>query len=257
MDLFQHFHPEERAFVEQVIEWQEMVINRYSPKLTDFLDPRQQDIILTIVGNHPEVKLFFSGGFENAERKRAILAPAYFQLEQSDFKLTVFEVNYPEKFVNIGHRDILGSLMNLGLIRDKFGDILIQNNQVQFCLAAEIASFVQLEMKKVGSASVTLEPVLPENLLKDEEAWDERDGTVSSLRVDTLLAEIFRQSRSKVIPHLKAGNVKVNWRTIEQPSYEMKIGDYLSFRGHGRAKLLNTLGKTKRDKWRIRYGIKK
>lgn len=257
MELFQHFHPEERPFVEQAMEWQRVVLDRYAPKLTDFLDPRKQDILRLIIGKHPELKLIFSGGFLNSERKRALITPAYYELDEDDFNIQVFGLQYPDKFVTVEHRDVLGSLMNLGVIREKFGDILIENGQVQLAIAKEISDYVKLEMKKVGKAAVSLETISPSNYFKVNETWEDKEGTVSSLRLDVVLAEVFRQSRSKLIPHIKGGNVKVNWQLIEQASHELKAGDYLSFRGFGRAKILELLGQTKREKWRIRYGIKK
>jgi RNA-binding protein YlmH len=148
-------------------------------------------------------------------------------------------------------------MMNLGLKRDKFGDILIQDQQLQISVAKEISNYIQMELTKVGSTSISIEPVSEPSYMQVHEVWEENEGTVSSLRVDTLLAEIYRLSRSKVIPHIKGGNVKVNWRVIEQPSYEIKAGDYISLRGFGRAKFLEIQGKTKREKWRIRYGTRK
>lgn len=257
MELYQHFHPEERPFVEQAMEWQRVVTERYTPKLTDFLDPRRQDILQLIVGKHAEIKLYFSGGFSHGERRRALIAPGYYELVDEDFNIQVYQVLYPDKFVTIEHRDVLGSLMNLGVKRDKFGDILIEEGQIQFSLAKEISDYVETEMKKVGKATVTLEAINKSQYLTAIESWEESEGSVSSLRLDVLLAEIFNQSRSKLIPHIKGGNVKVNWQLIDQTSHELKVGDYISFRGFGRAKFMALLGKTKRDKWRIQYGRKK
>jgi RNA-binding protein YlmH len=257
MDLFQHFHPDERAFVEQAMEWQRLVTERYAPKLTDFLDPRKQDILRIIIGKHSDLNIYFSGAFSNAERKRALITPDYYKVADEDFLIQVYQVQYPDKFVTIAHRDVLGSLMNLGVKRDKFGDILIDNGQIQFSLAAEISDYIELEMNKIAKATIALEQINPPQYLHVMEEWEEKEGTISSLRLDVVLAEIFTQSRSKVIPHIKGGNVKVNWQQIEQASHELKVGDYLSLRGFGRAKLLELNGRTKREKWRIRYGRKK
>ncbi len=62
MALYEHFRKEERPFVEQASEWKEQVETRYESKLTDFLDPREQDILRSIIGNDEVVKLEFFGG---------------------------------------------------------------------------------------------------------------------------------------------------------------------------------------------------
>lgn len=41
MNIYQHFRPEEREFIDQVLNWKNIVENTYAPKLTDFLDPRE------------------------------------------------------------------------------------------------------------------------------------------------------------------------------------------------------------------------
>ena len=43
--LIQHFRKDEQPFIEQVMGWQREVEDRYAPKLTDFLDPRQRFIV--------------------------------------------------------------------------------------------------------------------------------------------------------------------------------------------------------------------
>jgi RNA-binding protein YlmH len=46
----------------------------------------------------------------------------------------------------------------------------------------------------------------------------------------------------------------VNWKTLEQPSFECNEGDTLSLKGHGRARVVSINGKTKKEKWRITVG---
>ena len=46
--------------------------------------------------------------------------------------------------------------MSLGLKREKFGDILIQNDQIQFVAAEEIEIYLTVNLEKVGKASVTI-----------------------------------------------------------------------------------------------------
>ena len=75
------------------------------------------------------------------ERKRAFLYPEYYQVHEDDFKITLYKVEYPQKFISITHPQVLGSLMSLGLKRAKFGDIILSGDQVQFYCAEEVESF--------------------------------------------------------------------------------------------------------------------
>ncbi|MBR3320925.1 MAG: RNA-binding protein, partial [Exiguobacterium sp.] len=78
MSVYDHYRPSERAFVEQVLDWVQQVENSYVLKLTDFLDPREQQIVKQLVGK--QLVIHDDGGFEGAERRRLILAPDYYEL---------------------------------------------------------------------------------------------------------------------------------------------------------------------------------
>lgn len=256
-EIYQHFRPDEYPFIDQVMEWREQVLAQYSFKLTDFLDPREQDIINSIIGDSDDILFSFWGGQENAERKRALLYPSYYTPTKKDYDLTIFEIKYPVKFLTIEHPQILGTLMSLGLKRQKFGDILMQDERIQVIVASEIAQYVQMNVQSIGKAKVELEKVSSKLLIEMEHEWEEKAGTVSSLRLDAVLAETYKISRQKVISFIRSGQAKVNWRVIENPAYECKVHDHLSLRGFGRSKLISLEGKTKKEKWRILIGIQK
>lgn len=254
MELYQHFRPEEKSFIDEVLGWAEEVKERYLPKRSDFLDPRKQDIVKAVIGGDAEVTVSFSGGSPDVERKRLLILPPYYEEEDLDYGLVLFSVDYPQKFASIGHRDLLGALMSLGVKREKFGDLLFGDGQVQIVVAEEIAEYVRLNLTEVGNSPVKLTEIPFTEILTVSETWREQTGTVSSLRLDTVLAEIYRQSRAKITPFIQKGLVKVNWKTIETPSYPLKAGDYLSVRGMGRSKLIAVEGQTKKGKWRILTG---
>ena len=50
---------------------------------------------------------------------------------------------------------------------------------------------------------VSLSPVKGEKILQIQETWGEKSGTVSSLRLDVMLAEMLHISRQKVQPFIK------------------------------------------------------
>ena len=73
MSIYQHFRPEEKEFIDQALNWIEQVKDSYAPKLTDFLDPRQQQIIASLLGHDDEVKIeFFGGAMRRAQAGFAI-----------------------------------------------------------------------------------------------------------------------------------------------------------------------------------------
>lgn len=256
MDIYQHYRHDERPFIDQIFEWIQTVKGSYAFKLTDFLDPRQQEIVTQLTNYDGEVKAYFHGGTDTTERKRSILAPPYFEPERADYGLTLFELNYAVKFFSIEHRQILGALMNLGIRREKFGDILINGQAVQFIVAEEISEFVSLNLQSVGRAPVSLKEINENQLLIPQDEWRAFTGTVTALRLDAVLSEIFNISRAKATTYIQKGLVKINWKVIEQPAYECCVSDTISLRGYGRAKLEALDGQTKKGKFRIHYSKK-
>lgn len=252
--MYQHFRPDEKPFINEILGWADDVKTRFVPKCSDFLDPRQQHIASTLISSDPDLTLSLAGGSPSAERKRLLLLPPYHNEEDENHGLVLFSVDYPDKFTVISHRDLLGSLMGLGLKREKFGDLLFKDGQVQFVVAEEIAAYVELNLTKVGKSPVKLTKIPMTDILTVVKLWNEQNGTVSSLRLDVVLAEIYRWSRSKSSQFIEKELVKVNWRVVDQPSYPLQPGDELSVRGKGRSKLITVEGKTKKGKWRILTG---
>ncbi|WP_439873947.1 RNA-binding protein [Bacillus mycoides] len=255
MSIYEHFRPDEEVFVDKVLEWKQEA-EYHQVKLTDFLDPRQQQIVSMVIGQG-EVAVRFDGAMPESERKRALIYPDYLELNEEEFQVEVLEIDYPSKFYTLEHRQILGAFMSLGLTREKCGDILLQENRAQIAVAKEVGSYIEMNLQSIGKVKVSLTPVQAEQILCVGEKWGEKSGTVSSLRLDVLLAEMLHISRQKVQPLIKGGLVKVNWKTVEQTAYECFPGDVFSVRGYGRSKIFSVEGKTKRDKWRILYGILK
>ncbi|TMW73141.1 RNA-binding protein [Alteribacter natronophilus] len=254
MSIYQHFRREEHAFVDQAAGWKQQVIDQYSPKLTGFLDPRQQEIAASITGTGSDVRVSFYGGHPDTERKRALFYPDYYVPEPADYEVVLFEIDYPSKFVTIGHPQVLGALMNIGLKREKFGDIIQNGERIQFVCAADIAPFAEMNLTKVGKASVKLSEKPAEEMAVPEVKWKKVTFTVSSMRLDVVAAELFNLSRAKSKALIEGEMAKVNWKVAKDPSMQLQAGDMISLRGKGRARLFEEEGRTKKDKIKLLAG---
>ena len=257
MSIYQHFRPEEKEFIDQAMNWIDQVRDSYAPKLSDFLDPRQQEILTSLLGNKQDVLLQFNGGSDFVERKRALIYPDYYSPESSDFNISLYDISYPKKFVTLEHRQILGTLMSLGVKREKFGDIIVTEEQVQFIATGEMDSYLMGNLDKIGNASVTIKRIPNEDILVVKDDWEEHVTTVSSLRLDSVLSAVLNISRQKAQTLISSGKTKVNFKQTESVSEECREGDTISIRGFGRCKITSIDGKTKKDKWRISLGRKK
>ena len=253
--IFQHFRPEEKTFIEQVIGWKKEVEDRYAPKLTDFLDPRQQLISTYIIGGNGSVLIEANGQFEEPERKRLLIYPDYFQPSIADFDITICELHYPSKFIQLKHPDVLGALLSIGLDRSKFGDIRLAESTIHFAVAREVLEYVKVNLDSIGKVKVQVKEI-PEGatLLPVESRWIDQMLTTSSMRLDTVLASIYPISRQKAAMLINAGRVKVNFAVREQVAFELHESDLISVRGYGRLVIKSIEGRTKKEKIRIKIG---
>lgn len=257
MNIYQHFRPEEREFIDQALHWKGIALDSYALKLTDFLDPREQQILKKVIGDSSEVHCHFFGGTENAERQRAVIVPEYYTYDIEDYQITIFEIEYPKKFISIEHPQVLGTLMSLGLKREKFGDILIEEDRIQVVIAKEIHSYIHLQLTAVGRAKISLKEIPLSEAIVIKNSWNEETVTVSSLRLDAVVSALYLISRQKSQLLIEHGMVKVNFVVLEKVSFVCGELDMISVRGYGRTKIMSIEGKTKKEKWRIIVGKQK
>jgi RNA-binding protein YlmH len=95
--LFMHFRPEERFLVERALDWAWKVAHKHQTVLTNFLDPREREIVKMVVRREPDLNLWSDGGYEEAERQRVLIAP-YYVAEV----LTLFGLGYLRIEANCG-----------------------------------------------------------------------------------------------------------------------------------------------------------
>lgn len=252
--IMQHFRKDEQPFIETAIGWLREVENTYAPKLTDFLDPRERFIVESLIGD-TDILVSANGIFPNSERMRVLLYPNYYTPEQADFEVAVFRVNYAVKFITLEHKDVLGSLMSLGIDRSKFGDIQLDGDEVQFAVASDLKDYMTANFTLVGKAKVSVEEVVDaEELIVTNDVWIESLQIVSSMRLDTVVAGLLTISRGKAASLIHGDKVRVNWATQNDPSIELYESDMLSIRGAGRFKVIAVEGRTRKDNIRLITG---
>ncbi|GIQ64155.1 RNA-binding protein S4 [Paenibacillus cisolokensis] len=257
-EIYEHFHPDERPFVDRATEWVERSAERHEVRRTDFLDPRQLYILETIANRNPDVRLRMDGGYPEAERKRALIAPDYRSLEDEPAGIVVLSVSAGgtggTATAELDHGDYLGALLGLGVKRDRIGDIHVREDGSHCLVAEEIADYLNIHLRQVHRVHVTTEILPLDALVPVVPKLEELALTVASMRLDGIASDVFRVSRSKITDPIKVGRCRVNWKTEEEPSKPLKAGDVVSFKGLGRFKVLDVEGVTKKGRIRVRIG---
>lgn len=152
---------------------------------------------------------------------------------------------------NLTHRDILGSLMNLGIERSVLGDIYIEDNvSYVFCLDS-ISEYICDNLTKIKHTSVMCSIASSVPSLQKSES-KELIIQVQSARIDAVIAKVYNLSRSKCIPLFAEKKIFVNGRTCENNSYILKDSDKVTVRGFGRFVFDGTISLSKKGKLNIR-----
>ncbi|GAB2702749.1 RNA-binding protein [Paenibacillus thermoaerophilus] len=254
-ELHAHFHPDERPFVDKALEWIQRSARQHDVKRTDFLDPRQAWILESLVNREADVQLLLFGGYKQAERRRALIAPDYLMPEPEECGVALIEATSPDgKFAELDHGDFLGALTALGVKRDKLGDIHLHEDACHILVAEELADYFSLNLRQVHRVHVFTQRLPLERLRPAETQFQEMKLSVASMRLDGILSDVCRMSRAKVLPPIKAGRCKVNWKVEEDPGKPLRQGDVVSLQGFGRFKILELEGESKSGRIRLRVG---
>lgn len=254
-ELYVHFHPEERPFVDKASEWVERAAAQHAVKLTDFLDPRQSFILSSLASREGDVAIRLDGGYPEAERKRAVITPVYRDPDDVPADIAVLAVRSGDnKYLELDHGDYMGAILGLGIKRDVIGDIHVHEDGCHCLVTQEIADFLNIHLRQVHRVHV-LTDVLPlEQLHVVKPELEEMSLTAASLRLDGIASDVWRISRAKIVDPIRAGRCRVNWKTEENPSALLKEGDIVSMKGLGRFKLTEVNGETKKGRIRLTVG---
>ncbi|WP_239617352.1 RNA-binding protein [Cohnella mopanensis] len=254
-EIYEHFHPDEKAFVDRAWEWVERAAQRHETKRTDFLDPRQAHILFTLANRNPDVQVMLAGGSEQAERQRAIIAPDYKQLDDEDMGIVVLDISSEDRRVSdLDHGDYLGALLGLGIKRDKIGDLHVSDEGCHALITVDIGDFIVGHMKQAHRIDVNV-TIRPLSALREVHMkLEEQVLSVASMRLDGVASDVFRLSRAKIVDPIKAGRCRVSWKPIEDPSHSLKAGDVVSMKGFGRFKVIEVEGVSKSGRIRVRVG---
>ncbi|MGB9839772.1 RNA-binding protein [Thermovenabulum sp.] len=215
---------------------------------SNFLTPLEQEMVIDISREFPEVKFFFEGGYKEAERKILVAYPEYIEGRPFVAPVKALRIKLREEDAFPGHRDFLGSILGLGISREKIGDVLVKKGEAIVIVKEEIIEFLGLNLNKVKNFDVETEEITLKEIIAPEKSYKEVKGTVASLRLDAVASLAFGVSRSKMAPYIKGENVRVNFKIVSDPSHEVKEGDIISATRMGRAKVEKIGGESKKGR---------
>ena len=247
LNFLQQASTEQREVAEKLLQSISFVENRNT--VTKFLTNFEQVVLSQIVAyNYGDFKVEFFGGFDDAERKKAkIISNEYYDV---DYDIVCLKAKFNNKFNRVEHRNILGAVHNLGINFNRFGDIIVLENEVYIFVDDEIADYIAMEFTKAGRVNLDFQRVdLTE--VKIEKKYEDFEIVSSSFRIDSIVAKITNKSRSKVKEFLEQDFIKLNHVILRNGEKTCTPDDIISIRKYGRYVVKGYTQNKKSLKYRI------
>lgn len=211
---------------------------------SDFLtieEISQADCLLRDTGLYYE----FWGGYEGAERKLVMFSP---EESISEYPYVILCGKW-DKFSQISHRDVLGAVMASGIERRCIGDILFDEKERKFYLfvLSRMADYICCNVEQIGRGSVVWS-ILSDIPSHFKKSTQEGKFSVSSLRIDAVIATVFCLSRQKAQDLVAAKKVYIDHVLVTKPTQNIRRGNSVVVKGCGKFIFLQEKGFSKKGK---------
>lgn len=257
---------EEQIFQRRMIELSQSAYQKGICCFTDFLTLYEISKFYTILKELAPVPYSLWGGYKEAERKlicfHGDIPNKMSEISSEEFSSLSF---YPitcitltpanMKFAEtLTHRDYMGAVLNLGIDRSKVGDIVLKEKTAYVFCDFILAQFLLDNLEKIRHTKIVCKKIEREELMFKQE-YQTISGSVSSVRLDSVISVAFKTSRNSILPYITNGKVFINGREIVNNSYILKENDIISVRGLGKVKYIGS--KTVSKKGRIHITLLK
>ncbi len=228
--------------------------SRQAPCFTPFLSvPEAAEAQWAAKKEGVLVRLF--GGYEDAERQMACFSLE--AVEEGDFPLEILELRWPHQSAPT-HRDVLGSVLALGIQRHTLGDILLEEDRAYLFATAAIVPHVMAQLHQAGKVHLQIMKAESTPMATEPNGVVLRD-TVPSLRLDAVVASGLSVSRAKAAALIEAGRVKLRHLPTLRTDVRVEEGDMISVRGMGRMEVTQVGQPTRKDRLPVvltKYGMR-
>ena len=231
---------EDKMLLAQVLDKIEFVKTRGKLEYTDFLDMYQISLVENFLKKIKFENYKLYGGYEDAERKFLIIYPKKYDeimLEKNYSKiLKAVRVTLPdEEKGKYSHRNYLGGIVKLGLKREKVGDILVSDTGADIIVMEDFSEILKKELPSLTRfENSKIEIIELKDLRKKEIKIEDIKIIVPSLRLDNIVSDLARTSRSKAKQIIEQERVFINGQNETKLSKQIKLNDIITIRGKGR-----------------------
>lgn len=230
-------------------------------KNTAFLTVQERKNVEKYLTGLKKKQYCFAGGFTEAERQVLVVYSNQFEPEMVQRNLNnilqAIKIQLPKELRGqYQHGDYLSSLMRIGLERDRFGDIVVFEDEAYIVVLKENASYIVENLKQLTRfQKATISEISISEMKTKEVTFEDLKIVIASNRLDNFVAELAKCSRKQAEEFLLAERVLVNNEIITKQTKQMKESDVITIRGKGKFIVDQYMGMNKKE--RMIYEIKK
>lgn len=238
-----------RLLLARAMDKLELAQRRGVPANTPFLSPAQRAAVESLIHASGHPRHLFAGGYADAERAVCVFLPDWMEPEDWHAGEHLAALRFTASAgAKLTHRDWLGSVMGLGLTREKIGDLLAEETCCQIILLAETADIVRAQLERVGRYPVHGTDISLAELTVPQRTVRLIRDTFATLRLDAVTASGFSMSRSKASELIAAGRVSLNHVECVKPDRQVAEGDVITCRGSGKCVVRQITGQSKKGR---------
>lgn len=252
--LSKYENEEDRLLVSKLLDKVEFVEKKNNVENTDFLDMHQRAILEKVLKNIKYKNYVIFGGYENAERTMIIIYP---EKLETVFENNYFDYNNLVQIIRIklpnemrgkySHRDYLGAIVKVGIKREKVGDIIVSIDGADIIATKEMSEYLKAslsELTRFSKSNFEIHSIEELNIAPPK--TEIINIIIPSMRMDSIVSEIVRTSRSKAMELISSERVFINSEVVTKNSKILKENDMITVRGKGRFKVSKILNSTKK-----------
>ena len=141
---------EYKLLIAKIIDKYEFAKTKNKITYTDFLNISEISVAKNVLKEEKIQNYIIYGGKEDADRNLLLFYPEKFSKEmiEKNFEkiVEVIRIKLPNN-IKYEHREFLSGIMKLGIIREKFGDIIVTDFGADIIVLSEISKVILNDLK--------------------------------------------------------------------------------------------------------------
>lgn len=245
IDVLKNFNKDEHDDVIKIYEMMQLSYLKGIPVFSKIFCTPNIWMYFTKTFSTKTFKVEAKGYFEESDRR----VISFNNIYDSEYPYQIIKIKNNSKFSKLQHKDYLGSIMSLGVNREKFGDLRVSDDYAIMPVYEDIAEYIITNLNSVGKSPVNCEFVYDNEYIESD--FIEEIITVSSLRLDSFVAKLAKTSRSKALDFINENKVLVDYCKTNDKSLELNVDERITIKGIGKYVIGNIIGNTKSGKYKI------